>query len=57
MTDGNAQALSASSLSHAETPLGLAFLRYAAFSCGVQRKPTRSVAGFLRGGLPLGRLA
>ena len=50
------QALSASSLSHAERPLGLAFLRYPAFSCGVQRKPTRAVEGFLMGGLPLGFL-
>lgn len=50
-------ALSAKSLSHAETPLGFAFFRYPTFSCGVQRKPTRAVAGFLRGGLPLGFLA
>ena len=52
----NSQALSASSLSHAERPLGLAFLLYPAFSCGVQRKPTRAVEGFLMGGLPLGFL-
>jgi hypothetical protein len=32
------------------------FLRYPAFSCGVQRNSTRAVAGFLRGGLPRGRL-
>jgi hypothetical protein len=49
-------ALSASSLSHAETPFGLAFRLYSRFSCGVQRNSTRAVAGFLRGGLPLGRL-
>ena len=54
MTDRSYE--SASFLSHAETPSGLAFLRYPAFSCGVQRKPTRAVAGFLIGGLPLGRL-
>jgi hypothetical protein len=34
----------------------LAFLRYPLFSCGVQRNSTRAVAGFLMGGLPLGRL-
>ena len=50
------QALSASPLSHAETPCGMAFLLYPAFSCGVQRNSTRAVAGFLMGGLPLGRL-
>lgn len=55
MTDRSVY-LSANSLSHAERPLGLAFRLYAAFSCGVQRKPTRAVAGFLRGGLPLGFL-
>jgi hypothetical protein len=49
-------ALSASSLSHAERPFGLAFRLYPAFSCGVQRKPTRALAGFLMGGLPLGFL-
>lgn len=49
-------ALSASPLSHAESPCGLAFLRYPDFSCGVQRKRTTAVAGFLMGGLPLGRL-
>jgi hypothetical protein len=49
-------ALSASPLSHAERPCGLAFLRYPTFSCGVQRNSTRAVAGFLSGGLPLGRL-
>lgn len=49
-------AASASPLSHAERPLGLAFLRYPAFSCGVQRNSTRAVEGFLMGGLPLGRL-
>ena len=53
---GMGQDLSASSLSHAERPFGLAFLRYPAFSCGVQRKPTRAVEGFLMGGLPLGFL-
>ena len=47
---------SASFLSHAETPSGLALALYPRFSCGVQRKPTRAVAGFLMGGLPLGRL-
>jgi hypothetical protein len=50
------QALSASPLSHAERPLGLAFLLYPAFSCGVQRNSTRAVEGFLMGGLPRGRL-
>lgn len=50
------QDLSASSLSHAETPLGLAFLTYSAFSCGVQRNRTTSVAGVLMGGLPFGFL-
>lgn len=50
------QAPSASFLSHVETPSGLAFLRYSRFSCGVQRTSTRAVAGFLMGGLPLGRL-
>jgi hypothetical protein len=50
------QALSASPLSHAERPLGLAFLLYPAFSWGVQRNSTRAVEGFLMGGLPLGRL-
>lgn len=49
-------ALSASPLSHAERPCGLAFFRYPDFSCGVQRNSTRAVAGFLMGGLPLGRL-
>lgn len=49
-------ASSASFLSHVETPSGLAFLRYSRFSCGVQRTSTRAVAGFLMGGLPLGRL-
>jgi hypothetical protein len=48
----NSQALSASPLSHAERPLGLAFLLYPAFSCGVQRNSTRAVDGFLMGGLP-----
>ena len=47
-------ALSASSFSHAEMPLGLALRLYDAFSCAVQRKCTclvlRSLAG--RGGLP-----
>ena len=52
----NVYALSASPLSHAERPLGLAFLLYPAFSCGVQRNSTRAVAGFLMVGLPLGRL-
>lgn len=56
MTDGNARgyALSASSLSHAEIHLGLAFLRYDAFSAAVQRKWTCAVAFSLagRGGLP-----
>jgi hypothetical protein len=52
----NDQALSASPLSHAERPLGRAFLRYPAFSCGVQRNRTTAVAGVLTGGLPLGRL-
>lgn len=52
----NNYALSASPLSHAETPRGLAFFLYPAFSCGVQRNSTRAVAGFLMGGLPLGRL-
>ena len=46
---------SASFLSHAETPRGLALALYPRFSCGVQRKPTRAVAGFLMGGLPLPR--
>jgi hypothetical protein len=50
------QALSASPLSHAERPLGRAFLLYPAFSCGVQRNSTRAVEGFLMWGLPLGRL-
>lgn len=48
---------SASVLSHLETPCFPAFLRYPAFSCGVQRNSTRAVAGFLMGGLPRGRLA
>jgi hypothetical protein len=56
MTDCHHHALSASSLSHLETPCLPAFLLYPAFSCGVQRNSTRAVAGFLRGGLPLGRL-
>ena len=47
---------SASFLSHLETPFGPAFLRYPAFSCGVQRNSTRAVEGFLMGGLPRGRL-
>ena len=46
---------SASFLSHAETPSGLALALYPFFSWGVQRKPTRAVDGFLMGGLPLGR--
>jgi len=46
-------ALSASALSHAEMPRFLAFRLYDAFSCAVQRNSTRSVAGFLMGGLPL----
>ena len=48
--------VSASFLSHLETPCFPAFLRYPAFSCGVQRNSTRAVAGFFMGGLPLGRL-
>jgi hypothetical protein len=49
------QALSASPLSHAERPLGLAFLLYPAFSCGVQRKRMKSVAALSpRGGRPRG---
>lgn len=57
MVNGAArQALSARALSHVETPKGRAFLRYSRFSCGVQRTSTRAVAGFLMGGLPLGRL-
>jgi hypothetical protein len=51
----NDQALSASPLSHAERPLGRAFLLYPAFSWGVQRNSTRAVEGFLMGGLPRGR--
>jgi hypothetical protein len=51
-----AQSLSASVLSHLETPCGPALRLYPFFSSLVQRKPTRSVAGFLMGGLPLGRL-
>lgn len=54
------QSLSARPLSHAEMfalPVSrLAFLRYPAFSCGVQRKRTTAVAGSLMGGLPRGRL-
>lgn len=53
----NAYALSASPLSHAERPLGLAFLLYQDFSWGVQRNRTTAVAGVLMGGLPLGRLS
>jgi len=51
-------ALSASSLSHAEMPLGLAFRLYDAFSAAVQRKCTCWVAFSLagRGGRPLPRL-
>jgi hypothetical protein len=45
-------ALSASPLSHAERPLGLAFLLYPDFSWGVQRNRTTAVAGSLMGGLP-----
>jgi hypothetical protein len=47
-------ALSASSLSQALIPLGLALRLYDAFSCAVQRKCTCSVAFALvgRGGLP-----
>jgi hypothetical protein len=52
----NSQALSASPLSHAERPFGLALALYPRFSCGVQRNSTRAVEGFLMGGLPLGRL-
>ena len=54
MTEGSDYALSASHLSHAERPLGLAFLRYEAFSAAVQRKCTCSVPRSLdgRGGLP-----
>ena len=52
----NNYASSASLLSHLETPGLPAFLRYALFSCGVQRNSTRAVDGFLMGGLPLGRL-
>ena len=57
MTDLAHQALSARSLSHADMPLGLAFRLYDAFSAAVQRNSTRAVAGFLMGGLPLGRLS
>ena len=48
-------ALSASSFSHAEMPLGLALRLYDAFSCAVQRKCTCAVARSLAGmgGLPL----
>jgi len=53
---GNAYTLSASALSHAETPCFPAFLQYPAFSCDVQRNSTRAVEGFLIGGLPRGRL-
>lgn len=55
-SNGFSAYLSASVLSHLETPCGPAFLVYPAFSWGVQRKPTRAVAGFLMRGLPLGRL-
>lgn len=54
--DSYESVLSASSLSHAETPFLPARLAYPFFSWGVQRKPTRAVAGFLMGGLPLGFL-
>ena len=53
--DTAVQSLSARVLSHFETPLAPAFLRYPDFSCGVQRNSTRAVEGFLMGGLPLGR--
>lgn len=60
LVDAPHQSLSARPLSHAEMfalPVSrLAFLRYPAFSCGVQRKRTTAVAGSLMGGLPLGRL-
>lgn len=56
LTQRSNYALSARPLSHAERPCGLAFFRYPAFSCGVQRKRATSVEGFLMGGLPLGRL-
>ena len=57
LTERNARSYeSASFLSHAETPSGLALALYPRFSCGVQRKPTRAVEGFWRGGLPLRRL-
>ena len=52
----NNYALSAMPLSHLETPWRPALLLYPDFSCGVQRNSTRAVAGFLMGGLPLGRL-
>lgn len=56
--EGNAQSLSARSFSQAETPFGLAFRLYDAFSAAVQRNSTRSEARSLAGtgGLPLGRL-
>lgn len=51
--------LSARPLSHADrlTPSFRAVPVYAAFSAGVQRNLTTSVAGSLRGGLPFGRLS
>ena len=56
MTERSYGASSASFLSHAEIPLGLAFRLYDAFSAAVQRKCTclvlRSLAGM--DGLPLG---
>jgi hypothetical protein len=49
LTDGFAYALSASSLSQALIPLGLALRLYDAFSAAVQRKCTCSVAFSLAG--------
>lgn len=57
-TDRAGQASSASPFSQADRPFFARFAlrRYDTFSTGVQRKWTRSVAGFLTGGLPLPRL-
>lgn len=51
----SAYALSAKSFSQADSPLGLAFLLYSAFSAAVQRKCTCLVARSFAGneGLPL----
>jgi hypothetical protein len=55
-TEAQDESESAKPFSHAEIPLRPALRLYRAFSAGVTRTWICWVAGFLMGGLPLGRL-